>query len=130
MLLYQALPTNVPECHALPTNVPDNTSLDLAQLFCQSLYCLRNRNTSSIQLRSIVLSILVLFSKPKHFTIFSTLFTRPVDPRIVFETETLHHLFNFTIYLITTSTLNPWTSNTTRSEGLTCFREENNGLDL
>ena len=39
---------------------------------CQSLYCLRSRNTSpSIRLCSLVLSIPVLPSKPKHFTIYS-----------------------------------------------------------
>ena len=31
-------------------------------------------------------------------TIHSASLNCPVDPRIVFETETLHHLFNFTIY--------------------------------
>ena len=48
------------------------------------------------------------------FTFYSTLFARPLNLGTAFET-----------YSVTTSALTPWTSRTTRLEGLTYLAEEN-----
>ena len=48
------------------------------------------------------------------FTFYSTSFARPLNLGTAFET-----------YSVTTSALTPWTSRTTRLEGLTYLAEEN-----
>ena len=63
-------------------------------------------------------------------TIHSASLNCPVDLCIVFETETLHHLFNFTTYSTCAIVLSILVlSSKPQSEGLTCFTEENNDMD-
>ena len=55
-----------------------------------------------------MLSILVLSSKPKHFTICLTLLNCPLNPCIVFETKTLHHLYVIAAYHVLVIGLVAW----------------------